>query len=94
MGELGFAIIYQTILTMFSPAEMDRSFFLPLTWSDFLHRVLLPQTALLLIMEDLKLTGEEGRKEALNVLQESSDYGAEMFPDNNEGRRGLYDSSR
>ncbi len=39
-------------------------------------------------MEDLKLTGEEGRKEALNVLQESSDYGAEMFPDNNEEDEG------
>lgn len=73
---------------MFSPVEMDHSFFLPLMSSDFLQRVLLPQTALLLIMEDLKLTGEEGSKKALKVMQESSDYGAGMFPDNDEGDEG------
>lgn len=70
---------------MFPVAEMDSSLFLPVTHGDFLRRILVPETALRLIMEDLELTGEEGTKEALKVLRESSEYGAGMFPDDDGG---------
>lgn len=67
---------------MFPAAKMDPSLFLPVTHSNFLQRILVPETALRMIMEDLELTGEQGIKEALKVLRDSSAYGAGMFPDN------------
>ena len=83
-GEIGYSIIHQTVQSLFPAVKMDPSLFMPLTWISFLQRVLIPETALLLIMEDLKVKGEEGSQEALKVLQESSEYGAGMFPDNDE----------
>lgn len=63
---------------------MDSSLFVPLASGDFLQRILVPEAALRLIMEDLELTGEEGTAEALKVMRESSAYGAGMFPDDGE----------
>lgn len=51
-----------------------------------MHRVLAPEAALCLIMEDRELVGEDGAKIALAVLRESSSYGIAMFPDDAEDK--------
>ena len=51
-----------------------------------MHRVLAPEAALCLIMEDRELVGEDGAKIALAVMRESSSYGIAMFPDDAEDK--------
>jgi len=47
----------------------------PLTASDFIHDVLLPQLAILLIREDLSLT----EPAAVDILTRSNEYGTFLF---------------
>ncbi|KAH9479734.1 hypothetical protein JR316_0008329 [Psilocybe cubensis] len=80
-GEMGYAIIQQTLYNMFPPSEIDPQSILPLTPTEFIQRILVPEVALHLIMEDRNLEGDEGMKEALKILRESSAYGVSMFPE-------------
>ncbi|KAF9038233.1 RTC4-like domain-containing protein [Panaeolus papilionaceus] len=80
-GELGSAIIQQTLYDLFPPDSVDPAVFMPLTANEFVQRVLVPEVAVRLVMEDQSLSGEAGMKTALTVLRESSSYGAAMFPD-------------
>ncbi|PCH44453.1 hypothetical protein WOLCODRAFT_123606, partial [Wolfiporia cocos MD-104 SS10] len=76
-GEQGYVIIHQTIYNLFPPSSYDADSTLPLTPTDFNELVLMPEAALLLIMEDM----EQTRGEALKTLRESTEYGVAMFPD-------------
>ncbi|KAE9399201.1 hypothetical protein BT96DRAFT_920289 [Gymnopus androsaceus JB14] len=47
----------------------------------FIDRVLLPEVAVRLIMEDKSLSGSSGARKALQILRDSSSYGVAMFPE-------------
>lgn len=66
---------------MFPPSSLDPSLIAPLTGNEFMEKILVPEVALRLIMEDRNLKSEEGRQEAFKVLRESSSYGVFMFPE-------------
>ena len=83
-------IIHQTLFDLFPPSSFDPTRILPLTPNEFISRILVPEVALRLIMEDRDLEGIDGMQEALIVLRESSTYGVAMFPeDAGEGRTGM-----
>jgi len=90
-GELGYLIIYQTIYQLFPPDTMDPSSTSPLTPGDFIQRILVPEVAVHLIMEDLHSTYSN----AIKTLRESVEYGVAMFPDtgadNEEGMKAADD---
>ncbi len=66
---------------MFPLAEMNPALVAPLTTNEFVQRILVPEVALHLIMEDKRLTGGDGMKSALAILRDSSAYGVAMFPE-------------
>ncbi len=66
---------------MFPPNSMNPSSIAPLTGSEFMEKILVPEVALRLIMEDKQLDGEKGKQDALTTLRESSAYGVFMFPE-------------
>ncbi|KAI0339419.1 hypothetical protein BDW22DRAFT_1380615, partial [Trametopsis cervina] len=76
-GELGAVILSQTLYELFPPAYLDPTSVLPLTPTDFVQRILLPEAALLLIMSDMK----ESREDAIMTMRDSAQYGVAMFPD-------------
>ncbi|OCH96355.1 hypothetical protein OBBRIDRAFT_787434 [Obba rivulosa] len=76
-GELGYVIINQAIYDMFPPSSFDPDAVLPLTPTNFIQLILVPEAAVSLIMEDMHQT----RAEAVVTLQESAEYGVAMFPD-------------
>ena len=80
-GELGSMILHQTLYNMFPPSSFDARSIAPLTPQDFIQRILVPEAALALIMED---TGQD-RIEAVRTMRESAGYGVAMFPDTSEG---------
>ncbi|KAJ3571044.1 hypothetical protein NP233_g4012 [Leucocoprinus birnbaumii] len=85
-GELGQIIIQQTLLNMFPPDSFDPTLIKPFTATDFIQRILVPEVALRLIMEDRGLKGLMGAETALSILRESTTYGVTMFPeDSGEG---------
>lgn len=67
----------QTLYDLFPPATFPPNSTLPLTPVDFVQRVLLPEAAVSLIMEDM----EQSRKAAIATMRESAQYGVAMFPD-------------
>lgn len=75
-GEIGQAIIFQTLCKLFPPGSLEPSKTHPLSPMDFIHYVLVPQVGLMLIQEDLHLSSEE----ALKTMRESRRYGVAMFP--------------
>ncbi|KAH9924827.1 RTC4-like domain-containing protein [Amylocystis lapponica] len=76
-GELGYVIIHQTIYNLFPLTSFDSDATLPLTPTDFVQLILVPEAAVALIMEDL---GQD-RATAINTLRDSAEYGVAMFPD-------------
>jgi hypothetical protein len=80
-GELGSMILHQTLYNMFPPSSFDPQSITPLTPQEFIQRILVPEAALTLIMED---TGQD-RVKALQTMRESAGYGVAMFPDTSEG---------
>ena len=90
-GELGYLIIHQTIYQLFPPDTIDPSSTTPLTPGDFIQRILVPEAAAHLIMEDLRSTYPS----AIKTLRESVEYGVAMFPDtggdNEEGMKAADD---
>ncbi|KAI5825177.1 hypothetical protein K523DRAFT_420219 [Schizophyllum commune Tattone D] len=86
-GEQGAAIITQTLYSMFPMDLIDPDKVFPLSPSEFLQRVLLPEAGLRLIEEDRG----RGASDALRTLRESAKYGVAMFPDDSGvgGRQSL-----
>ncbi|XP_006462139.1 hypothetical protein AGABI2DRAFT_119001 [Agaricus bisporus var. bisporus H97] len=80
-GGLGSMIIHQTLLNMFPLDSFDPQKITPFTANDFIQRILIPEVALQLIMEDLGLKGLIGAETAFQVLRDSTAYGAAMFPE-------------
>lgn len=76
-GELGSVIISQTIYDLFPPADFPPNSTLPLTPTEFVQHILVPEAALRLVMEDM----HQSRQEALKTLRDSAQYGVAMFPD-------------
>ncbi|KAG1834349.1 RTC4-like domain-containing protein [Suillus subluteus] len=81
-GELGFLIIHQTLYNLFPFSSFEPSSIAPLTPAEFIQLVLIPEAAVGLIMQDLRLD----RDEAIVTLRESSQYGVAMFPDTGSGK--------
>lgn len=81
-------IIHQTLLNMFPLDSFDPATVAPFTANEFIQRILVPEVALRLIMEDRGLKGLMGAETALQVLRDSTAYGVVMFPeDSGEGAR-------
>jgi hypothetical protein len=74
-------ILHQTLYNMFPPTSFEPQSITPLTPQDFIQRILVPEAALALIMED---TGQD-RAQAVQTMRESAGYGVAMFPDTSEG---------
>lgn len=74
-------VIHQTLYNFFPPTSFHTPSIAPFTPSEFIQRILVPEAALWLIMED---TGQPP-EEAIKTMRESAAYGVTMFPD---GRRG------
>ncbi|OBZ65343.1 hypothetical protein A0H81_14649 [Grifola frondosa] len=77
-GELGYIVIHQTIYNLFPPTSFDPDSTLPLTPTDFIQLILVPEAAVSLIMEDMSQT----RAASIRTLRDSAEYGVAMFPDN------------
>ncbi|KAE9399197.1 hypothetical protein BT96DRAFT_820853, partial [Gymnopus androsaceus JB14] len=80
-GELGSLIIHQSLYELFPPEDMRPDLVSPLSPKEFIDRVLLPEVAVRLIMEDKSLSGSSGARKALQILRDSSSYGVAMFPE-------------
>ncbi|KAI0077757.1 hypothetical protein K474DRAFT_1567468, partial [Panus rudis PR-1116 ss-1] len=76
-GELGYVIIHQTIYDLFPPESFDADSTLPLTPTEFIQLILVPEAAVALVMEDM----QQSRRESIKTLRESAEYGVTMFPD-------------
>ena len=74
-------ILHQTLYNMFPPSSIDPQSITPLAPQEFIQRILVPEAALTLIMED---TGQDQVK-AVQTMRESAGYGVAMFPDTSEG---------
>ncbi|KAG6825849.1 hypothetical protein H0H92_002197 [Tricholoma furcatifolium] len=84
-GEMGSVIIHQTLYDLFPPASIDPESVSPLTANEFLQRIMVPEVAVRLIMQDMDLD-ESRMDDAVKVLRESANYGVAMFPaDEGEG---------
>lgn len=86
-GELGSFIIHQTLYNLFPPTSIDASLIRPLNAEEFIQRILIPEVALLLIIQDQHFPPDaaKSRRKAFRILRESSAYGVAMFPaDSNE----------
>ncbi|KAK2465689.1 hypothetical protein APHAL10511_002233 [Amanita phalloides] len=90
-GELGYAIIHQTLLDLFPPTSCQLDFIEPLTPKQFVQRVLVPEVAIRLIQEDMGLNGASSLSEAIQVLQDSSKFGVAMFPDDSAEKDDMDD---
>lgn len=81
-GEQGLAVFTQVLFDLFSDLPEDKIY--PLDPNTYRSLVLVPETALLLIQEDLqKKHGSDQditRTLALKVLRKSHNYGLAMFP--------------
>ncbi|THU87842.1 hypothetical protein K435DRAFT_681005 [Dendrothele bispora CBS 962.96] len=79
-GELGYAIILETIQEMFPADDLFDVVVEPMNVQDFFEYVLIPEVAVRLIMEDMDLKGQDGMAKAVKIAKESWSYGSQMFP--------------
>lgn len=75
-GELGSMVIYQTLHNMFSHETLRKEKIAPLSITDFIQQILVPEVAMALVRVDMDIDDDE----ALKTLRASSSYGAAMFP--------------
>jgi hypothetical protein len=76
-------IIHQTLYSLFPPSSFDPTLIIPLTPPEFIQRILVPEAAVGLIMEDrfMDPKNEKHKEQAVRILRESAAYGVAMFPD-------------
>lgn len=76
-------IIHQTLYSLFPPSSFDPTLIAPLTPTEFIQRILVPEAAVGLIIEDREMdpTNEKHKMKAVKILRESAAYGVAMFPD-------------
>ncbi|KAG6847694.1 hypothetical protein H0H93_006515, partial [Arthromyces matolae] len=76
-GAVGYQIIIIVLQSLFPETSFDtRQGLAPLAWKDIIYEFLLPETAVLLIQDDLGLS----RDNAIETLHASRSYGNTMFP--------------
>ncbi|KAG9001213.1 hypothetical protein FRB90_011659 [Tulasnella sp. 427] len=75
-GEQGFIVISETLQNMFPQEKLEAADIMPMNSQDFLQRVLVPETAILLIMEDR----DEDYATALKTMEDSRAFGTALFP--------------
>ncbi|KAJ3801744.1 RTC4-like domain-containing protein [Lentinula aff. detonsa] len=92
-GELGSILIHQSLCELFPPETTHPDLVSPLSPKEFINRVLLPEVALRLIMEDKLLSGSSGARKSLEILRDSTTYGVAMFPEDT-GERGKVTSAK
>ncbi|KAJ7270080.1 RTC4-like domain-containing protein [Mycena haematopus] len=82
-GELGSAIIHQTLYDMFPLDTIDPDLVDPLTPNEFIQRILVPEVGMRLVMTDMDLIldDQSDKQKAVAVLRESASYGVAMFPE-------------
>ena len=71
----------KTIYDLFPPAKFPPNATLPLTPTEFIQHVLVPEAALQLVIEDMN----QSRADAIRTLRDSAQYGVAMFPDDHTG---------
>ncbi|KAF8912384.1 RTC4-like domain-containing protein, partial [Mucidula mucida] len=76
-GEQGSVIIQHTLFDMFPPATINLNDIKPLNANEFMQRILVPEVAKSLIMEDQNVAPAK----AIKILRESTTYGVAMFPE-------------
>jgi hypothetical protein len=76
-------IIHQTLYSLFPPSSFDPTLIAPLTPTEFIQRILVPEAAVGLILEDRELDpqNDKHKEKAVKILRESAAYGVAMFPD-------------
>lgn len=79
-------IIHQTLYNLFPFSSFNASSIAPFTPAEFIQRVLVPEAAVGLIMQDLHLDKDD----AIVTLRESSQYGVAMFPDTGTGKGAAF----
>ncbi|KAG6873027.1 hypothetical protein C0992_009157, partial [Termitomyces sp. T32_za158] len=78
---------------LFPLDSIDPHLVSPLTASEFLQRILVPEIGVRLIMQDMDLD-ESQMKDAVRILRESANYGVCMFPvDEEEEDEGVADNA-
>ncbi|KAF5347231.1 hypothetical protein D9757_014575 [Collybiopsis confluens] len=87
-GEVGLVLIHRAIEQLFPMQELEPAMLHPLGRSEFISRILVPEAALCLILEDFGLSGGLGEETALEILRASISYGVAMFPDDLEREYG------
>ncbi|KAG6820418.1 hypothetical protein H0H93_000664 [Arthromyces matolae] len=91
-GEMGYAIIHQTLYDLFPPSSIDPDLVSPLTATEFLQRIMVPEIGTRLIMQDMDF--DEGQmEEAIKILRDSATYGVAMFPVDEEEAKGDSDDA-
>lgn len=75
-------VIHQTLYNLFPLASFDVSKIAPLTPNYFVEKVMVPEVALRLILQDQEssVTSPDNVRAALQTLRESASYGNTMFP--------------
>lgn len=76
-GERGSVIMHLTLYDLFPPASFDPGRIAPLSPAEFISRVLVPETALWLIQEDMQCSYVE----AMATLRASGEFGVTMYPE-------------
>ncbi|KAJ7461943.1 hypothetical protein FB451DRAFT_964949, partial [Mycena latifolia] len=81
-GEIGFDILYNVLCDMFPLVDILPAVVRPLTPHEFIQQIMVPEAAMRLIADDLKLdlAKRDEKKKAVEVLRESARYGAMKFP--------------
>ncbi|KAK1218659.1 hypothetical protein PQX77_018647 [Marasmius sp. AFHP31] len=77
--------MHHAIFKMFPPSSVEPGLVAPLDPKEFIQRILVPEVAVCLIMEDRKTRGASDYNEAVHVLRDSAAYGVAMFPDDGSG---------
>ena len=75
-GEEGYQIVILALQSLFPEASFDEKTYSPLTWKAFIREYLLPETMVLLIQEDLRIS----RTACIETLAQSRQFGNRMHP--------------
>lgn len=71
-GHEGYQILSLTLMSLFPDNSFNLAMFKPLTWFDLIHKVLLPEAVIQLIIEDLPHLDRAG---AIDTMKSSTHYG-------------------
>ncbi|KAL0955173.1 hypothetical protein HGRIS_004081 [Hohenbuehelia grisea] len=91
-GERGAVIIHHVLFDLFPPSSIDPANIAPLPANEFILRILVPEVATRLILQDQNKDVDWDMEEGVKILRESAPYGVAMFPQDgdewNDGSEG------